>query len=275
MTRSGYPSPWPYTSHLLVCISYAAISRLKCFASMESSTAPPQWFDSRIQRQYSALGFPKNPSLYVNASPDTTSAMTFLSAGASRSERFMTYPTALNRHELSLSMTRRVATVPSSSSRDAPSPREDGASFPASTRADFAGGCASSNDAAIARASASSSSSAVVAFEPAPAPGVGAAAAGAAAAADARTVTLSPFAMPTEEQLAASPSAGASGFGGNPHRSSCRDGSMAVFSCTAAFKSPTVAPSASSTVCCPSGARRRTRMSTTGCGAARPRRGAI
>ena len=81
---------------------------------MLSSTAPPQCCESMIHAQYSAFGFPRKPSVYVNVSPATASAMTLRSRGASFSDRDVTYPTALKRHELSLAMTLLTATVPSS-----------------------------------------------------------------------------------------------------------------------------------------------------------------
>ena len=43
-----------------------------------------------IHVQYSAFGLPKNPSVYVNVSPATASAMTRRSRGASRNDRDVT-----------------------------------------------------------------------------------------------------------------------------------------------------------------------------------------
>lgn len=40
--------------------------------------APPQWFLSKIHRQYSALGRPRKASEYVSGSPDTAAAITRL-----------------------------------------------------------------------------------------------------------------------------------------------------------------------------------------------------
>mmetsp|Transcript_11196 Transcript_11196/g.47001 ORF Transcript_11196/g.47001 Transcript_11196/m.47001 type:complete len:225 (+) Transcript_11196:3605-4279(+) len=224
MTRSSYASPWPYTSQRSVCMSYAAISRPKCLAKMESSTAPPQCFGSWIHAQYSALGLPRNPSLYVNSSPETTSAMTLRRPGASRRDRRMTYPTALNRQLLSESMTTRTASVRGRLATDA-------GAFPESSR-----------DAAIARAKASSSSMAEICG------GLGAAL-GAAPAAEATSVTVmdSPFVTPTDaSEVPSSPSIF---LGGKPAFSSCAAGATPVLSNTVALRSPTVASSASSAVC--------------------------
>jgi hypothetical protein len=48
---------------------------------MESSMPPPHRWLSRIQAQYSALGLPKNASVYVPGLPATASAMIFLGKG--------------------------------------------------------------------------------------------------------------------------------------------------------------------------------------------------
>ena len=189
---------------------------------MESSTAPPQCFGSSIHSQYSALGLPRNPSLYVNASPETTSAMTFRRPGASRSDRRMTYPTALNRQLLSESMTTRTASV-----RGRVKCATDAGASPESSR-----------DAAMARAKASSSSIADV---------WGALGGAPTAEAASATVMDSPFVTPTDaSEVPSSPSIV---LGGKPAFSSCTAGATPVLSNTVALRSPTVASSASSAVC--------------------------
>ena len=45
---------------------------------MDSSMPPPQRWLSWIHAQYSALGLPRKPSVYVSGLPATASAMIFL-----------------------------------------------------------------------------------------------------------------------------------------------------------------------------------------------------
>ena len=47
-------------------------------ARMDSSMAPPQLFGLSIQAQYSALGLPRNASVYSSGSPATVSEITCL-----------------------------------------------------------------------------------------------------------------------------------------------------------------------------------------------------
>ena len=102
-----------------VWTSYAAICFRKCVDKTNSSTWPPQELGRNTHSAYSFGGFPKAASLNVSGSLNTASWTTFRNSFAFAKLRKNTYPMALNKHELSASMTFRTATVPSSSTSSA------------------------------------------------------------------------------------------------------------------------------------------------------------